>query len=176
MEHLCRDNVLVDQKVADLQLEYLNGLLLKEFGAYLDASPIVSVSLSKTAQMTFKGEAAQGFIDGDRITIDPNLRRDAALMVLAHELGHAWQFSQRPESDVIDDFIAEGFAEWVAFYLVKRAGLTEFSYRIKTNPDPLYGGAFRWYLDLEKEFGRDGVINVMLHWSDAAGRSDETRD
>lgn len=176
MEHLCRCNVLIDEKVAKQQLSYLNRLLEAEFSEYLEKSPVAQVRVGKSHEMVLKGEAAQGYIDtrprgveGMLIVLNPGLRRDEALMVLAHELGHAWQFAHRPDLDLIEDFMAEGFAEWVAYHLTRRAGLTEFSYRIKTNPDPLYGAGFRWHLELEREHGVSGVISVMLSWRDRQG-------
>ncbi len=177
MEHLCRCNVLVSTKVAQQQLAYLDRLLLAEFSEFLDESPVAAVRLGKREEMVLKGEAAQGFIDtesyesesGLLIVVNPTLRRDEALMVLAHELGHAWQFSSRPDVDDISDFLAEGFAEWVAFHLVRRAGLTEFAFRIKASKDPLYGEAFRWFLDIETRHGIGAVISVMLNWKDHEG-------
>lgn len=177
MEHLCRCNVLIDDKVARQQQAYLDRLLLAEFSEFLDESPVAGVRVGKREEMMLKGESAQGFIDteslesesGLMIVLNPTLRRDEALMVLAHELGHAWQFSSRSDVDEIEDFLAEGFAEWVAFHLTRRAGLTEFSYKIKTNPDRLYGQAFRWYLDIEEKYGVGSVISVMLNWIDRQG-------
>ena len=178
MEHLCRCNVLITEKVAQQQQAYLDRLLMAEFAEFIETSPVASVRLGKPEEMRLKGEDAQGFIDtesresltGLLIVISPRLRRDEALMVLAHELGHAWQFSSRPDVDDIEDFLAEGFAEWVAFHLVRRAGLTEFSYRIRNNKDRLYGAAFRWFLDLEERHGVGAVISVMLNWVDRDGR------
>lgn len=177
MEHLCRCNVLIDTKVARQQQAYLDRLLLAEFEEFLDHSPVAAVRVGKRDEMVLKGEAAQGYIDtesletesGLMIVLNPSLRRDEALMVLAHELGHAWQFSSRPDVEEIEDFLAEGFAEWVAFHLTRRAGLTEFSYKIKTNPDRLYGEAFRWFLDIEERYGVGSVLSVMLNWIDREG-------
>lgn len=169
LEHLCRCNVLIEEDMARRQLAYLNRLLMAEFKELIVESPISSVRLGTRSQMMLQGEAAQGYIDGDEIVINHSLRRDKALMVIAHELGHAWHFSSRPDEDDIDDFLVEGFAEWVAFHLVKRAGLTEFSHQIKTNPDPLYGKAFRWFYELESKHGRGAVLNIMLNWVDVEG-------
>jgi hypothetical protein len=174
MEHLCRCNVLIDDRVARQQLAYLDRLLLAEFPEFIDHSPVASVRVGKSSEMILKGEAAQGFIDtetleGVQIVLNPSLRRDEALMVLAHELGHAWQFSARPDAAAIEDFLAEGFAEWVAFHLMRRAGLTEFSFRIKTSKDPLYGAGFRWFYELEQQYGAGSVISVMLNWVDRDG-------
>lgn len=172
MVHLCRCNVLIDARVAELQLGYLNRLLLAEFAEFLESSPVASVRLGRPEEMLFQGEAAQGYFDtdGSLIVLNAGLRRDEALMVLAHELGHAWHFSSRPDVDEIEDFLAEGFAEWVSYHLTRRAGLTEFSYRIKTNRDPLYGRGFQWFFELEERYGVGAVISVMLNWVDRSGR------
>ena len=119
--------------------------------------------------MRVKGEAAQGYFEDGEIVLNDTLRRDEALMVLAHEIGHAWHFSVQPKPDEISDFLAEGFAEWVSFRLMKRAGLTEYCFRLKKNPDPLYGGAFRWYQAIEEEFGTKAVLDIMKYWLDQDG-------
>ena len=169
LEHLCRCGVWIDQKTAEQQFSYLNRLLLAEFKELLSEAPVSSVRVGKLSEMSLNGEAAQGFIDDQQIVISPQLKRGESLMVLAHELGHAWQFSCRQDINKVQDFLVEGFAEWVAYHLVKRAGLTEFSHRIKTNPDPLYGKAFRWFRKLELEHGRDTVLAIMLNWVDVDG-------
>lgn len=178
LEHLCRCNVLIDTKVALQQQAYLDRLLLAEFSEYLERSPVAAVRLGRPQEMRLRGEPVQGFIDtesresptGLLIVLHPGLRRDEALMVLAHELGHAWQFSSRPDVEEIEDFLAEGFAEWVAYHLTRRAGLTEFSYRIKANRDSLYGQGFQWFWELEQQYGVGAVISVMLNWVDRQGR------
>lgn len=177
MRHLCRCGVLIEQDVAEIQLSYLNRLLRAEFADYLEESPVASVRLVSPRGMLLQGEAAQGFFENGEIVLNSGLRRDQALMVLAHELGHAWHFSERTDADDISDFMVEGFAEWVSFHLCRRAGLTEFSYSLRNNRDPLYGEACRWYLDLEKKHGRGAVVKVMRSWlnEDGKPRLDTTR-
>lgn len=175
MQHLCRCNVLIDPKIAKQQLDYLNRLLLAEFREYLDTSPLAHVRVGKPEEMFLQGEAALGYIDtdtpeGTELVLSPALRRDEALMVLAHELGHAWHFSSRPDADDIEDFLAEGFAEWVSYHLTRRAGLTEFSYRIKAGADPIYGQGFHWFYDIEQQHGVGAVLSIMLNWIDRSGR------
>ena len=155
--------------MAEIQLAYLNRLLLAEFSEYLNVSPVSRVRLAPAYEMVLKGEATQGYFDNGELVLNDTLRRDEALMVLAHELGHAWHFSAQPVPDDISDFLAEGFAEWVSFHLMKRAGLTEFCHRLKTNPDPLYGEACRWYIQVEEEYGTQAVIEIMKHWLDREG-------
>ena len=170
LRHLCRCGVLIEQELAELQLQYLNRLLLAEFKEHLTESPATTVRLAPAHQMFLKGEAAQAYFDNGEIVLNDTLRRDQALMVLAHELGHAWQFSVQPDPDAVSDFLVEGFAEWVSYHLMKRAGLTEYCYRLKTNPDPLYGNGFRWCFDIEERFGVAAVLNIMSSWLHQDGK------
>lgn len=170
LRHLCRCGVLIEQELAELQLAYLNRLLVAEFKEHIDESPISTVRLAPDHQMFLKGEAAQAYFDNGEIVLNDTLRRDQALMVLAHELGHAWQFSVQPDPDAVSDFLVEGFAEWVSFHLMKRAGLTEYCYRLKTNPDPLYGNGFRWYFAIEEQFGVAAVLDIMASWLHQDGK------
>ena len=173
LRHLCRCGVLIEQDVAEIQLAYLNRLLLAEFRGSIEESPVSTVRLAPAHKMVLEGESAQAYFDNGEIVVNDTLKRDQALMVLAHELGHAWHFSAQPDPDAISEFLVEGFAEWVSFHLMRRAGLTEFCHHLKTNPDPLYGDACRWYLDIEKEFGEQAVLDIMLYWLDEDGKKRE---
>ena len=165
----CRCGVLIEQDLAELQLVYLNRLLRAEFPTLLQQSPVNTVRVAPAHKMQLKGEATQGYFHNGEIVINDTLQRDQALMVLAHEIGHSWHFSTHKNPDAISDFIAEGFAEWLSYRLMKRAGLTEFCYRLKNNPDPLYGKAFRWYLDIDKEYGKQAVVDIMRSWINKDG-------
>lgn len=170
LRHLCRCGVLIESDIAELQLAYLNRLLLAEFRGHIQESPVSTVRLAPAHRMVLKGEAAQGYFHKGEIVLNDTLKRDQALMVLAHELGHAWHFTIQPDPDAISDFLVEGFAEWVSYHLMRRAGLTEFCYRLKNNPDPLYGTAFRWYLELEKTYGMQAVLDIMQFWLHEDGK------
>lgn len=171
LRHLCRCGVLIEQDVAEIQLAYLNRLMLAEFREFLKESPVTTIRLAPAHKMVLKGESAQGYYDSDEqeMVINNSLQRDQALMVMAHELGHAWQFEVQPDPDAISDFLAEGFAEWVSYHLIKRTGLVEFCSKIKTNPDPIYGNGFRWFFQVEEKFGPEAVINIMKTWTDLEG-------
>lgn len=173
LRHLCRCGVLIEQDIADLQLNYLNRLLMAEFDDYLYRSPATTVRLAPAHEMRVGGEATQGYFDNSEIVLNDTLTRDQALMVLAHELGHAWEYVAQPDPDAISDFLAEGFAEWVSYHLMKRAGLTEYCYRLKNNPDPLYGAACRWYIAIEEQYGTDAVVKIMRTWLHQDGKKRE---
>lgn len=176
MESLCRCGVLIDDRVADMQLHYLQRLLKAEFSEFLVAEPQVVVRVGKPGEVQLHGEPAQGLMDTSplscgeyAIVVSPILRREQALLVIAHELGHAWQFSVRSDAANVEPQLLEGFAEWVAFHLVRRAGLTELSSEIRQGRDPVYGVGFRWFFRVEKEHGVGAVVSIMLNWLDRAG-------
>ena len=164
LRHFCRCGILIEQDIADLQLNYLNRLLMAQFKDYLYRSPATTVRLAPAHEMVLKGESTQGYFDNSEIVLNDTLTRDQALMVLAHELGHAWQYVAQPDPDATSEFLAEGFAEWVSYHLMKRAGLTEYCHRLKTNKDPIYGGGFRWYFQIENDYGPDAVVKIMRTW------------
>ena len=171
--HFCRCGVLIEQDVADIQIGYLNRLMMAEFDDYLYKSPVTTVRVAPSHEMVLEGEATQGYFDNGEIVLNNTLTRDQALMVLAHELGHAWQFVAQSDPDAVSNFLAEGFSEWVSYHLMKRAGLTEYCHKAKTNPDPLYGGGFRWYLSIEEQYGPDAVVKIMRNWLDRDGTTRE---
>ncbi len=162
--HFCRCGVLIEQSIADIQLGYLNRLMMAEFNDYLYKSPATTVRVAPAYEMVLEGEATQGYFDNGAIVLNNTLTRDQALMVLAHELGHAWQYVAQDNPDEVSSFLAEGFSEWVSYHLMKRAGLTEYCHQAKINPDPIYGGGFRWLLNIEEQYGPDAVVKIMRTW------------
>ena len=172
--HFCRCGVLIEQNIADIQIGYLNRLMMAEFNDYLYKSPVTTVRVAPAYEMVLEGEATQGYFDNGEIVLNNTLTRDQALMVLAHELGHAWQYVAQPDPDEVSRFLAEGFSEWVSYHLMKRAGLTEYCHKAKTNPDPLYGGGFRWYLNIEEQYGPDAVVKIMRTWLNQDGTKRDT--
>ena len=102
--HFCRCGVLIEQDIADIQIGYLNRLIMAEFNDYLYKSPVTTVRVAPAHEMVLEGEATQGYFDNGEIVLNDTLTRDQALMVLAHELGHAWQFVAQPDPDEISNF------------------------------------------------------------------------
>lgn len=167
LRHLCRCGVTIDQEIADLQLAYLNRLFEMEFKEFLDGPlAVTSIRLVPAHSMVLEGEAVQGYYENNAIVLNSELLRDQALMVIAHELGHAWHFASLEQPDEVSDFLAEGFAEWVSYHLMRRAGMTEYCSRLLENPDPLYGNGLRWFRKIEHDFGTEAVIDIMRNWLD----------
>lgn len=75
--------------------------------------------------------------------------------VAAHELTHAWQSDNAPSNQ--SPLIVEGFAEWVAYRTLLVLGQQQEAARL-TRRDDLYGRGLRYFIDLEQQYGRDGVL------------------
>lgn len=75
--------------------------------------------------------------------------------VAAHELAHAWQSGNAPSNQ--SPLIIEGFAEWVAYRTLLALGQQQEAARL-TRRDDLYGRGLRYFIDLEQQQGRDGVL------------------
>ena len=75
--------------------------------------------------------------------------------VAAHELAHAWQSTHTPEGQSLK--IVEGFAEWVAYRVLLALGQQREAARL-TRRNDLYGEGLQYFIQLEREHGRTGVL------------------
>ncbi len=93
------------------------------------------------------------------IYIEQVLPRTRFQAVAAHELAHAWQSDNAPSSQPLT--IIEGFAEWVAFHVLLLLGQQAEAARLTRRKD-LYGEGLQYFLALEREHGRGGVLQRAL--------------
>ncbi len=89
------------------------------------------------------------------IYIEQVLPRMLFQAVAAHELAHAWQSINAPLRQ--PDRIVEGFAEWVAYHVLLALGQQAEAARL-TRRNDLYGEGLQYFLHLERESGRAGVL------------------
>lgn len=75
--------------------------------------------------------------------------------VAAHELAHAWQSFHAPPTQPLR--IVEGFAEWVSYRILLALGQQAEAERLNRRTD-LYGEGLHYFLALEREHGRNGVL------------------
>ena len=75
--------------------------------------------------------------------------------VAAHELAHAWQSTHAAEGQALK--IVEGFAEWVAYRVLLALGQQREAARLTRRSD-LYGDGLQYFIGLEREHGRTGVL------------------
>lgn len=168
--HLCRCGVYTDGATVARQVEYLHRQALAAFPGVYDLAQAPPIeALAPWDLETRRGEPLQGLYDGQRIFVSNGLLREESLVVVAHELGHAWHFARHPDPEAVSDRLAEGFAEWFAYQLVARSGFPDACDRIRSSRDPLYGDAYRWFGQLEEEFGREVVLKIAFTWLDFDG-------
>lgn len=171
LEHLCRCKVMIETEVAQQQMEFLARVLHREFPDLFPAqSGVVVTAIHPEELRTMGGEPLQGLYDDGHIFVSNELLREQSLLVLAHEYGHVWHFRHHPDPDGISDLMAEGFAEWLAELALAKAGIPDLCSSIQQNPDSVYGRGFRWFKELEKEYGRKTVFDIAVSWLDVDGR------
>ena len=94
--------------------------------------------------------------DDDRaIYIEQVLPRTQFQAVAAHELAHAWQSFHVPQTQPLT--IVEGFAEWVSYRILLALGQQREAARLTRRSD-LYGEGLHYFMNLEREHGRNGVL------------------
>jgi len=79
--------------------------------------------------------------------------------VVAHEYAHAWQGEKCPLLD--DDWLREGFAEWVAYRHLLYLGCTKAAQRMLASSHP-YRPLLERVLALEAQIGPAGVVEHIL--------------
>jgi hypothetical protein len=77
------------------------------------------------------------------------------LATLSHELTHAWQSTHAPQQD---RKLAEGFARWCEYHVLRDAGEPEMASALRRSADPDYGGGLRFLLELERSQGFHAVV------------------
>lgn len=127
------------------------------------------VRLVDPQRLLADGDGVQGLYEDGLISISSQLSRREAVAVLAHEYGHAWQFSNHPRVDDVDNSLREGFAEWVALQALLCFGDGSGGDVLRSNRDPVYGGGLRWFLQVEKNFGVEAVFTQATTWLDTRG-------
>ena len=95
--------------------------------------------------------------DGDdrAIYIEQVLPRVQFQAVAAHELAHAWQSFNAPQTQPLT--IVEGFAEWVSYRILLALGQQREAARLTHRTD-LYGEGLHYFMNLERDHGRNGVL------------------
>jgi hypothetical protein len=96
--------------------------------------------------------------EGCRIYLEGGLPRILSLRTLAHEYGHAYV---RQFDDTFDHAVAnEGFAEWVAYGVLRHLGLDALTKEMEQRED-YYGVGLKWMLNLERSKGPGAVFALM---------------
>jgi hypothetical protein len=152
-------------------LQRIRQRLVGELGARIEVAEKLRVKLVDPTKMVGygAGEGVQGVYADGLITLSSTLDRRQAIVVLAHEYGHAWQSTFHPGYEEVDGALREGWAEWVALQALRRFGEGTGGDALRSNRDPVYGGGLRWFLQVEKNFGREAVFQQATTWLDTNG-------
>ena len=79
--------------------------------------------------------------------------------VIAHELAHDWMTAFYP--GIREEWIKEGFAEYIAWRYNQYKKRHEMNRRVENNPDPVYGEGFRKIRDIAKQRGFAGLRKFL---------------
>lgn len=104
------------------------------------------------------GESVLGLAEPGHIWLAQSLTRGDAFAVLAHEAAHLYDFEHR---NLAGERLREGFAEWVAYHLLRARGDKARARRL-VSQNSVYGEGLRHLLKLESEHGRGEVRGLCF--------------
>ena len=79
--------------------------------------------------------------------------------VMAHELAHDWMTEFYP--GIREDWIKEGFAEYIAWRYNRYKKRNKLNHRVENNPDPVYGEGFRRIRKIAQDRGFGGLKKFL---------------
>lgn len=159
----------VDDNVAQQLLEYSQLILHRTYEGKLDLEhPVKVKAVSPQTLAELGGGEVYGLYDDEKnlIYVSNAVTKADALGIVAHELGHAWMYQHHPNADGTSELFCEGFAEWVAYQVLTRAGNFGQASIIRRSGDPTYGDGFRWFQKIERDYGLDALLDVATRWLD----------
>lgn len=158
---------VTDESAQDL-LVYALVLMRPTVGEAMDLDPPVDVKVVGPEELRLEdGVVALGTYRDGVIRIGRWLRRPEALVVIAHEYGHAWQDRSNPQAAKMTERFSEGFASWVAGIVGSRVGYLEVATRIRDRSG--YGEGARRFAEWEREYGVETVLRLAAEWTDFSG-------
>lgn len=158
---------VTDESAHDL-LVYALVLMRPTVGEAMDLDPPVDVKVVGPEELRLEdGVVALGTYRDGVIRIGRWLRRPEALVVLAHEYGHAWQDRTNPRAAQMTERFSEGFASWVAAIVGSRVGYLEVASRIRDRSG--YAEGAKRFAAWEKEHGVETVLRLAAEWTDFSG-------
>jgi hypothetical protein len=158
-ESLYRDTQILLMRELALEIAVLPKLHLVERAKLIELhqqtdTPVGSDATPGPEQQHLLGYFKRINDDWD-IYIEHLLPKTLFQAVAAHELAHAWQSTHAAEGQALK--IVEGFAEWVAYRVLLALGQQREAARLTRRSD-LYGDGLQYFIGLERERGRMGVL------------------
>lgn|GEM_PF-4887951 len=96
-----------------------------------------------------------------KVFVADDLSTQMKLYALAHELGHVWYAQYRPEQQAALDINNEGFAEWIAFKVMKALNYTDEELDSFHPGAPVYRQGRELYFQLENRYGYQLIIDSI---------------
>lgn len=121
---------------------------------------IRAVASSRLREM--EGEPLLGLYQDGVIWVSDELNRRQAVGVIAHEVGHAWFFENRPDVDTPDELLFEGFAEWISYLALLEVGDRDGAARIEHADQSVYGKGARKLIARHRKEGLQAVLELVL--------------
>lgn len=82
-----------------------------------------------------------------------------SVLILVHELAHAWQFENCPAS--LSDVLTEGFARWLEYHCALNLNYPEYAHAIANYSCPVYGEGLRACLAWEEAVGTETFLQQV---------------
>ncbi len=166
----CNCNKPLDDESARELLDYVVFLLVRKAGPGMRLDPLPSVRMAAAEDLRLEGgDVALATCRGSEIRLGRWLRRPEALVVLAHEYGHAWQDFHNVRARQLSERFSEGFASWVAHVVARQTGYLRIADRIRRQSGPVYQQGLEGFLDWERTIGVVRLLELAASWSDFSG-------
>ena len=117
----------------------------------------------------YGGEVALGTTWEGEIRLGRWMRRPEALVVLAHEYGHAWQDANHPRADRLSERFSEGFASWSADVVARQTGYRRLAEDVRRRSGPVYQEGLVAFRNWERTLGVRRLLELARTWVDFTG-------
>ena len=166
----CNCNKPLDDESARQVLDYVVFLLVRKAGPEMRLDPLPSVRMAAAEELRLEGgDVALATCQGTEIRLGRWLRRPEALVVLAHEYGHAWQDANHPRADRLSERFSEGFASWVADVVARQTGYRRLAEDVRRRSGPVYQEGLVAFRNWERTLGVRRLLELARTWVDFTG-------
>ena len=170
----CRCREPLTDEVARELLDYVLFLLGHVAGERLRLDPLPTVRVVGPELLRLEDRTVALAVYGSgEIRLGRGLNRPQALVILAHEYGHAWQDRRHPRPEGLTERFSEGFASWVAQVVGRQTGFLSLATTLRDRSGPTYAEGARLFLHWEKTLGVPRLLELASSWVDFSGEAPE---
>ena len=101
-----------------------------------------------------------------KVYIEDQVPTQIQVYALAHELAHVWYAQYRPDSQQGLELRTEGFAEWIAYKVMKALHYSDSDMAGFRPASPVYLEGFELYTKLENKYGYSTVLESIKQGQD----------